>query len=844
MEPAKIMIPELKQLIIYFSKNTYRATAADSMSQDIIQKCLSLIDIDYKYSIIHNTTGDVCSHYPTHLIILEKEKIDKYRDPKVIDVPPSPPCTEEDIMNKYANINKLKDLMKKANIARCRSRFPLPVIMYKGRHICRSATLSGAVEIYGKSGLDYFLPTSENNSEIEQEVDKTKQEVDETVEEVDETEQEIDETELSESSSQSSQWKLFDKVRNKDIKLLKTFNVGIIIDFMVEKKKVKYGFHVSSSEKVDKFGRYSDFSIISLPYPGCEFFKGFRENDYVGDNLIFDWSQSYVDAEIKVPEDKISSQLEIDWDQYQQWDILVLTQNYLKLILKYLSKSSNGMLIHCISGWDRTPLFISLLRLSLWADNVIHTSLDAHQMLYYTIAYDWMLFGHDLQDRLSKGEEIFFFCFYFLKYICDEDFSIKQDFYKRDSKSSSSNDDDEIKHPIFDMELVAGDPSITANGSDSNKNSRASRDGKDSQDKYSSADIIWTNSPPETKEFSNSDSQIVQPTFTMEPATGDSSISASGSDSNKNSRASRDDKDREYKYSEILWPDSPPKTEEFDNNNSQVVQPTFTTEPATGDSSISASGSDSNKNSRVSRDDKDKKYKYSEILWPDSPPKTEEIDNSISDLEYEHIFPMELETEDPSISASGSDSNRNSRDDRDNQNKSPPKIIRTNPPPETEEFSNGKAPSLPSSPNKEETAHESSVPHGQTSPVEVPGGRQRTESTTPAGSWQIVTETGSLHGSTTTTEQPLIEQPISSTISESSESITDSSRTLKEREILSSVTHFCSSSRKDKLCFLRNAFYTAYSQTGFQMKENSASGNLIQMLQTITGIFSSQSTTL
>ena len=124
-------------------------------------------------------------------------------------------------------------------------------------------------------------------------------------------------------------------------------------------------------------------------------------------------------------------------------------------------------------------------------------------MLYYTIAYDWMLFGHDLQDRLSKGEEIFFFCFYFLKYICDEDFSIKQDFYKRDSKSSSSNDDDEIKHPIFDMELVAGDPSITANGSDSNKNSRASRDGKDSQDKYSSADIIWTNSPPETKEFSN-----------------------------------------------------------------------------------------------------------------------------------------------------------------------------------------------------------------------------------------------------------------------------------------------------------------------------------------------------
>jgi len=30
---------------------------------------------------------------------------------------------------------------------------------------------------------------------------------------------------------------------------------------------------VTSSEKVDKLNRYSDFSLWSLPYPGCEFFK-------------------------------------------------------------------------------------------------------------------------------------------------------------------------------------------------------------------------------------------------------------------------------------------------------------------------------------------------------------------------------------------------------------------------------------------------------------------------------------------------------------------------------------------------------------------------------------------
>jgi protein tyrosine phosphatase len=45
--------------------------------------------------------------------------------------------------------------------------------------------------------------------------------------------------------------------------------------------------------------------------------------------------------------------------------------------------TANGMLVHCISGWDRTPLFISLMRVSLWADGVIHKSLDAAQVNIY-----------------------------------------------------------------------------------------------------------------------------------------------------------------------------------------------------------------------------------------------------------------------------------------------------------------------------------------------------------------------------------------------------------------------------------------------------------------------------
>jgi myotubularin-related protein 14 len=54
---------------------------------------------------------------------------------------------------------------------------------------------------------------------------------------------------------------------------------------------------------------------------------------------------------------------------------------------------AKGLLVHCISGWDRTPLFISLLRISLWADKEIHQQLNVEELLYLTIAYDWLLFG-------------------------------------------------------------------------------------------------------------------------------------------------------------------------------------------------------------------------------------------------------------------------------------------------------------------------------------------------------------------------------------------------------------------------------------------------------------------
>lgn len=97
---------------------------------------------------------------------------------------------------------------------------------------------------------------------------------------------------------------------------------------------------MTSSEKVDKENRYAHFKIIPLPYPGCEFFKDYRDNNYLAEGLVFDWTQGHVDANINVPDDAISAQLLINWESYKSWDLIEITQNYMKLLLKHLQVSS------------------------------------------------------------------------------------------------------------------------------------------------------------------------------------------------------------------------------------------------------------------------------------------------------------------------------------------------------------------------------------------------------------------------------------------------------------------------------------------------------------------------
>lgn len=180
-----------------------------------MQTCLLLTDVDYTYSIINNSAGEFCAHYPSHLIILQNEKS---RNSNTSNTSSPLPFTNETIYECMYDPNKVKELIKNARIARCRSRFALPVILYKGRYICRSATLSSGAEIYGRSGMDYLFSGSETSSSLQEDKHETREE-----------------------PTLNIDWQLFDKVRQQDIKLLKILNVRTIIDLMVEKKKVKYG---------------------------------------------------------------------------------------------------------------------------------------------------------------------------------------------------------------------------------------------------------------------------------------------------------------------------------------------------------------------------------------------------------------------------------------------------------------------------------------------------------------------------------------------------------------------------------------------------------------------------
>ncbi|CAD7076801.1 unnamed protein product [Hermetia illucens] len=448
----------LGRLLTLFEQNAYSAGGCekDTTEYEIIEHCSRLLRLDYDVIELPNLHGEHCSQYPARILIPESEKLPLDRE---LNAPQH--TAQETIYEGTTDLSRLLTIIPQAKFARCRKRFPVPVILFRGKYICRSSTVSLNMESSGRRVLEIasqkvgdisdtirnvcskLVGGGEKNGNLQKESGNgnSNSEVSTT------SSSTYSSRPASEiSSDEQPDYEVLDlsvlnndPVYKYDLDLLKALDIGAIADLMVEMKKVKFWMFVSSSEKADEMNRYAGFEIISIPYPGCEFFKIYREHSYEARQIRFDWDQNFVDAEISIPANRITQSLQFDWRQYKRWDLVEITQNYLKIILKYIQDLNKGILIHCISGWDRTPLFISLVRLSLWADGLIHKSLTAAEITYFTVAYDWYLFGHQLPDRRAKLEEILFFCFDFLKYIETDDYQVVNTTRVRTKTSSSTS---------------------------------------------------------------------------------------------------------------------------------------------------------------------------------------------------------------------------------------------------------------------------------------------------------------------------------------------------------------------------------------------------------------------
>jgi myotubularin-related protein 14 len=98
---------------------------------------------------------------------------------------------------------------------------------------------------------------------------------------------------------------------------------------MVESHKKAYGVKVTSSEKAEK-SRYFGISINAVPYPGCEFFKTFKDNKREADKLVYDWSLDFVNSTLSI--DSQIRDNKINWEEYKTWNLSKFLNEYFNLI--------------------------------------------------------------------------------------------------------------------------------------------------------------------------------------------------------------------------------------------------------------------------------------------------------------------------------------------------------------------------------------------------------------------------------------------------------------------------------------------------------------------------------
>uniref|UniRef100_A0A6B2KYF4 Tyrosine specific protein phosphatases domain-containing protein n=1 Tax=Arcella intermedia TaxID=1963864 RepID=A0A6B2KYF4_9EUKA len=293
-----------------------------------------------------------------------------------------------------SEVDLIREQMKKSKDCRTRSRFPVPVLTINNKNICRSAGLAEKAEMMYKKA---------KNTDIKG---------------------------ILQKGITASKY----SARILDKEWLRILKIKYIIDLMNEKTRSFMGVvPLCSGEVGSRY--YGNFAINTMPFPGVNTYKGFKEDRKQG--LPVPEGRRVKDNEggaVLVLTEREYFSL-YSWEDKPK-DVVTLIRYYMRYLFYLLKNGENGLLVHCISGWDRTPMFIGILRILLWAEGLAHKSLDAKQILYLVIGYDWLLFGHQLLSRLKEGSQILYFSFWVLQYLLDEDFSIQG----ADTKVAENND--------------------------------------------------------------------------------------------------------------------------------------------------------------------------------------------------------------------------------------------------------------------------------------------------------------------------------------------------------------------------------------------------------------------
>ncbi|XP_035228415.1 myotubularin-related protein 14-like isoform X2 [Stegodyphus dumicola] len=346
---------DVRMLMDKVARHRYYKSDNDSESVSIMNMCTMLFERDYECQHLDNQRGKFCPTYPMNIIIPVKERAD---------------VAEAQFPNTSFDVDEFIPLVEQSHLCRRKHRFPVPVILFEGKYICRSAS------IYSNVASQWSEEDGRHKS-FETKFFEYGMTID--------------------SAIYLLQNVKFRRQIIKDADVMRYCNIRYIFDLRMENSMQRRSPTVNASEGV-YLQYYTEFKKISVPYPEVASFRDFCLNPEI-EELYYDWTS--------------------------EWKVLVLTENYLLLLLHYIALSEKGALVHCITGIDRTPLFITLLRLSLWADGLIHKSLNPIEMTYFTVAYDWYLFGHDLPKRANGGHWIMFFCFSCLAYISSLMFSIR-----------------------------------------------------------------------------------------------------------------------------------------------------------------------------------------------------------------------------------------------------------------------------------------------------------------------------------------------------------------------------------------------------------------------------------